>query len=205
QLRGVFRLRTNYVLIDYENVQPAALAALEKEHFKILVFVGASQTKVNYEIADSLQRLGPKASYIKISGNGPNALDFHIAYYIGQLAAADKDGFFHIISKDTGFDPLIAHLKTKKIYACRSRDVSDMPIVKAANSKSPTEKIEVIVANLKQRGPSKPRTVKTLTSTISSLFQKALPEEELGALLKSLQKQGYVAVNGTKVSYSLPE
>ncbi len=201
----MFRLRTNYVLIDYENVQPAALAALEKEHFKILVFVGASQTKVNYEIADSLQRLGPKASYIKISGNGPNALDFHIAYYIGQLAAADKDGFFHIISKDTGFDPLIAHLKTKKIYACRSRDVSDMPIVKAANSKSPTEKIEVIVANLKQRGPSKPRTVKTLTSTISSLFQKALPEEELGALLKSLQKQGYVAVNGTKVSYSLPE
>lgn len=201
----MFRLRTNYVLIDYENVQPAALAALEKEHFKILVFVGASQTKVNYEIADSLQRLGPKASYIKISGNGPNALDFHIAYYIGQLAAADKDGFFHIISKDTGFDPLIAHLKTKKIYACRSRDVSDMPIVKVANSKSPTEKIEVIVANLKQRGPSKPRTVKTLTSTISSLFQKALPEEELGALLKSLQKQGYVAVNETKVSYSLPE
>ena len=198
-------MRTNYVLIDYENVQPAALAALEKEHFKILVFVGANQTKVNYEVADSLQRLGPKANYVKISGNGPNALDFHIAYYIGQLAAADKDGFFHIISKDTGFDPLIAHLKTKKIYACRSRDVSDMPIVKAANSKSPTEKIEVIVSNLKQRGPSKPRTVKTLTSTISSLFQKALPEDELAALLKALQKQGYVAVNETKVSYSLPE
>ena len=198
-------MRTNYVLIDYENVQPAALAALEKEHFKILVFVGANQTKVNYEVADSLQRLGPKANYVKISGNGPNALDFHIAYYIGQLAAADKDGFFHIISKDTGFDPLIAHLKTKKIYACRSRDVCDMPIVKAANSKSPTEKIEVIVSNLKQRGPSKPRTVKTLTSTISSLFQKALPEDELAALLKALQKQGYVAVNETKVSYSLPE
>jgi len=198
-------LRTNYVLIDYENVQPAALAALEKEHFKILVFVGAGQTKVNYEIADSLQRLGPKASYIKISGNGPNALDFHIAYYIGQLAAADKDGFFHILSKDTGFDPLIAHLKTKKIYACRSRDVSDIPIVKAANSKNPAEKIEIIVANLKQRGASKPRTVKTLTSTISSLFQKALPADELGTLLKALQKQGYVTVNETKVSYSLAE
>lgn len=198
-------MRTNYVLIDYESVQPSVLAALEKEHFKILVFVGANQTKVNYEVADSLQRLGPKASYVKISGNGPNALDFHIAYYIGQLAAADKDGFFHIISKDTGFDPLIAHLKTKKIYAGRSRDVNDIPIVKAANSKSPTEKIEVIVANLKQRGPSRPRTVKTLTSTISSLFQKALPEDELAALLEALQKQGYLAVNETKVSYSLPE
>lgn len=198
-------MRTNYVLIDYENVQPTALAALEKEHFKILVFIGASQTKINYEVADSLQRLGPKASYIKISGNGPNALDFHIAYYIGQLAAADKDGFFHIISKDTGFDPLIAHLKTKKIYACRSRDIHDMPIVKAANSKSPAEKVEIIVANLKQRGASRPRTIKTLTSTISSLFQKALAEDELAALLKTLQKHGYVTVNETKVSYALPE
>lgn len=198
-------MRTNYVMIDYENVQPSALAALEKEHFKIIVFVGANQTKVNFEVAESLQRLGPKANYVKISGNGPNALDFHIAYYIGQIAATDKDGFFHIISKDTGFDPLIAHLKTKKIYACRSLDISDMPIVKAANSKSPAEKMDIIVANLKQRGPSRPRTVKTLTSTISSLFQKALQEEELVALLKALQKQGYVSVNETKVSYSLPD
>lgn len=198
-------MRTNYVLIDYENVQPAALAALEKEHFKILVFVGASQTKVNYEVADTLQRLGPQASYVKIAGNGPNALDFHIAYYIGQLAASDRDSFFHIISKDTGFDPLIAYLKTKKIYACRSRDISDMPIVKAANSKSPAEKVEVIVANLRQRGASKPRTVKTLLSTIGSLFQKALAEDELSGLLKTLQKQGHVTVSGTKVSYSLPE
>jgi hypothetical protein len=198
-------LRTNYVLIDYENVQPSALAALEKEHFQIYVFVGASQTKVNYEIADTLQRLGPKASYVKIAGNGPNALDFHVAFYIGQLAAADPNSFFHIISKDTGFDPLIAHLKSKKIYACRSKDIADMPIVKAANSKSPAEKLEVVVANLKQRRSSRPRTVKTLTSTISSLFQKALAEEELSSLLKALQKHGYVSVNETKVSYSLPE
>lgn len=197
-------MRTNYVLIDYENVQPGALAALEKEHFKIFVFVGANQTKVNYEIADSLQRLGPKALYVKVSGNGPNALDFHIAYYIGKLAASDKDGFFHIISRDTGFDPLIAHLKSRKIHACRSRDVGDIPIVKAANTKTPAEKVEVIVANLKLRGTAKPRTVKTLTSTISSLFQKALPQEELAGLLKLLEKQGYLAVNDTKVSYSIP-
>ncbi|KGO97496.1 PIN domain-containing protein [Novilysobacter defluvii] len=198
-------MRTNYVLIDYENVQPSALAALEKEHFQIYVFVGANQAKVNYEIADTLQRLGPKASYVKIAGNGPNALDFHVAFYIGQLAAADPNSFFHIISKDTGFDPLIAHLKTKKIYACRSKDIGDMPIVKAANSKSPAEKLEVVVANLKQRGSSRPRTVKTLASTISSLFQKALAEDELSSLLKALQNKGYVSVNETKVSYSLPE
>ncbi|MDR7135316.1 hypothetical protein J2X06_002525 [Lysobacter niastensis] len=198
-------MRTNYVLIDYENVQPDTLSVLEKEHFKVIVFVGASQAKVNFDVAASLQRLGPNASYVKISGNGSNALDFHVAYYMGQLAASDPDAYFHIISKDTGFDPLIAHLRAKKILACRSRAVSDMPIVKAANSKSPSEKLAVVVSNLKQRGAAKPRTVKTLSSTISSLFQKALQEDELAALLKLMEKHGLVAISGTKVAYSLPE
>jgi hypothetical protein len=198
-------MRTNYVLIDYENVQPSALSVFEKEHFKVIVFVGANQAKVAFDVAAQLQRLGPSASYVKISGNGPNALDFHIAYYIGHLAATEPDAYFHIISKDTGFDPLIAHLKSKKIFACRSKDIGDMPIVKAANSKTLPEKLAVIVTNLKQRGAAKPRTVKTLSSTISSLFQKALAEDELAAILKHMEQQGFVTVTGTKVGYSLPE
>ena len=198
-------MRTNYVLIDYENVQPNTLSVLEKEHFKVIVFVGASQSKVSFDVAAQLQRLGPSASYVKISGNGPNALDFHIAYYIGQLASAEPDAYFHIISRDAGFDPLITHLKSRKIFACRSKDIGDMPIVKAANSNSPSEKLAVVVGNLKQRGSSKPRTVKTLSSTVSSLFQKALAEDELSSLLNLLEKQGIVTITGTKVAYSLPE
>ena len=61
------------------------------------------------------------------------------------------------------------------------------------------------VANLKQRGASKPRTVKTLSSTVSSLFQKQLPEEELAELLAELQKLGLVIVSESKVTYALPE
>jgi hypothetical protein len=197
-------LRTNYVLIDYENVQPEALGVLDAEHFKVLVFVGASQAKVSFETAVALQRMGSKAEYVKISGNGSNALDFHIAFYIGQIAAHDRTAYFHIISKDAGFDPLIQHLKTKKIFAARSRDLSEIPLVKVANTKAPDEKIAVIVANLQQRGASKPRTVKTLASTISSLFQKQLSEQELATLLEELQAKSYVAVNDTKVSYALP-
>jgi hypothetical protein len=197
-------LRTNYVLIDYENVQPEAMAVLNKEHFKVIVFVGANQAKVTFEVASVLQQMGERAEYIKISGNGSNALDFHVAYYIGALASKEPDAYFHIVSKDTGFDPLITHLKTRKIFACRSKDVTDIPIVKASNSKSPSEKIAVIVADLKRRGASKPRAVKTLTSTISSMFQKQLPEQELQSLLNELKEQGLITVAGTKVSYALP-
>lgn len=51
-------MRTNYVLIDYENVQPEAMAVLNKEHFKVIVFVGANQAKVTFEVASILQQMG---------------------------------------------------------------------------------------------------------------------------------------------------
>lgn len=197
-------MKTNYVLIDYENVQPDAMAVLGEEHFKVIVFVGANQTKVTFEVASALQDMGDRAEYIKITGNGSNALDFHIAYYIGQLASKEPEAYFHIVSKDTGFDPLIQHLKSKKILACRSKDVTEIPIVKAANSKTPTDKLAVIVSDLKRRGSAKPRTVKTLGSTINGIFQKQLSEPEVASLLAALQKHGVVTVTDTKVSYELP-
>lgn len=198
-------MRTNYVLIDYESVQPASIAALEQECFKVMIFVGEKQAKVSFEIAASLQRLGAKAAYVKMAGSGPNALDFHIAFYIGQLSAAEPEAYFHIISKDTGFDPLIAHLKTKKIFAARSKDVSEIPMVKTSNAKTPTDRLAAILANLRQRGTSKPRTVKTLSSTINALFQRSLSEAEVTSLLESLKQQGVISISGAKVSYALPD
>jgi hypothetical protein len=197
-------LRTNYVLIDFENVQPETLECLAHDHFKLLVFVGASQTKLPFELAASLQQLGPKAEYVKISGNGSNALDFHIAYYIGQLAAADSSAYFHIVSKDKGFDPLIQHLKSKKIFAGRVIAITDIPLIKASNTKSPSERLEVIITKLQQLKASKPRTVTTLRSSIASLFQKQLSEAEVSGLIQELMGKKYLSVTGTKVSYALP-
>ncbi len=198
-------MRTNYVLIDYESVQPASVVVLEQEFFKVIIFVGEKQAKVSIDVAASLQQLGAKAEYIRMAGSGPNALDFHIAFYIGRLSAAEPDAYFHIISKDTGFDPLIAHLKEKKIYAARSKDVTDIPIVKASNAKSPSERQGSILAKLRQLGASKPRTVKTLSSTINSIFQKSLPDGDIAALIEGLKQKGFISVTGTKVSYALPE
>jgi hypothetical protein len=197
-------MRTNYVLIDYESVQPDSLAVVDHEHFRTYVFIGANQTKVPMDFAETLQRMGPRAEYVRISGNGPNALDFHISFYIGQLAAADPKGFFHIISKDTGFDPLIAHLKGRKILAGRVKSIDEIPLVKTNGAMTREAKLECIVARLQQMKTARPRTVKTLSSTISALFQKQLEEKEIEALVKALQKQALIAVDGKKVTYSLP-
>ncbi|ODV26367.1 MAG: hypothetical protein ABT19_03025 [Rhodanobacter sp. SCN 68-63] len=200
-------MKNNYVLIDYENVQPKSLAALRGEHlFKVYLFVGASQAKVTFEVAEAMQALGEHAKYIKISGNGPNALDFHIAYYIGQLAAQDPNAFFHIISKDSGFDPLIKHLKAQKVFACRSKDIGDIPMIKAghvAKAGKVEDKLALILANLRQRGAAKPRSIKTLASTIGALFAKQLTEEEISALVEGLKESGHIKLDGTRVSYLL--
>jgi PIN domain-containing protein len=196
-------MRKNYVLIDFENVQPDSLERLDHAHFKLFVFVGAHQGKLPLKFVASLQRLGDRAEYIQISGNGPDALDFHIAYYIGQLAAAEPAAYFHIISKDAGFDPLIQHLKTKKIFAGRSRAISEIPFVRASNSKSSAERIELILGKLRQLKAAKPRTVKTLASTIAALFQKQLSEKDVSGLIDELATRGYITVSDTKVTYAV--
>jgi hypothetical protein len=197
-------MKNNYVLIDFENVQPKNLEILKGHEFIVKVFVGSKQTKVPIELATALQAFGEKAEYIQIEGNGRNALDFHIAYYIGHLAASDPEAFFHVISKDTGFDPLIRHLKAKKIRAYREKDIAEIPILKISNSKSDTERIDAIIVSLKSRGTSKPRKVKTLSNTINSLFMKKLCEAELQELIDALKKRKAIAINDTNVSYNLP-
>ena len=69
--------------------------------------MGKVKIKFSFETVSGIQELGERAKTIKISGAGSNALDFHVAFYIGQIAANDPEAFFNIISKDKGFDPLI--------------------------------------------------------------------------------------------------
>ena len=124
---SVQALKTNYFLIDYENVQPKSLPVLNGQPVKVIVFLGANQGKVSVEVAKALQSLGNNAKYVQISGNGPNAVDFHIAFTIGEISKSDESARFHL-SRDSGFDPLIEYLRTKRIVAQRSAEIPGIPI-----------------------------------------------------------------------------
>lgn len=161
-------MRTTYVLVDHENVQPTALSLLDLEHCKVILFVGAKQDKINFDVAAALQRMGANATYVKIAESGRNALDFHIAFYAGSLAAAEPQAHLHIVSKDTGFDPLLTHLRSKNISAIRSHDLAELPRLKGAHcatpkpktpkskslvSKTPAEKEALVLSKLLQLAP----------------------------------------------------
>ena len=195
-------MRTNYVFIDLENVQPQSLDALAHDHFKVIVFVGDRQQKLSFELAAAMQRLGGKAEYVKIAGMGRNALDFHIAFHIGRISAGDPTGFYHIISKDTGYDPLIQHLKAREIFSARSASISEIPIVKAADKKSPEERAKMFAAKLQQPKATRPRTEQRLIRAVAAFFQKQLSGREISEVVAAMVAEGFLSLSDGKVSYA---
>lgn len=196
--------RTNFVLVDFENVQPKDIGLLKDGPFKVKVFLGPNQSKIPVSLATALQSLGDSAEYIVLETAGSNALDFHIAYYIGVLSATEPSAVFHIISKDTGFDALLKHLKGKNISAQRSVCIADISSFKPVLPTALAAQVEAAIADLVRRKASKPRTQKTLLGTLHALFKKELSEQQVAALFAALCKRGVVKVEGTKVSYALP-
>lgn len=195
-------MRTNIVLIDSENVQPDSIEKLRHDHFRVFVFVGANQKRIDIPVAKAVQALGANGEYVQISGNGPNALDFHIAFYIGKYSAAYPDAYFHIISKDKGFDPLIKHLKEQKIFCSRSASVADIPLVKSAAKLPPKDRAFDFFEKRIIPAKNRPATVKTLHSSIASHFLKLLSAEEVSSVVEALKAAGHITVNGQKVAYA---
>lgn len=197
-------MKTNYVLIDLENVIPENLELLEHDWIKVLLFVGKNQTKLPISLVKAVQRLGSRAEYIEMSGTGHNALDFHIAFYIGRIAASEKDVFFHVISNDTGFDPLIAHLKSLHVFADRVTKIEEIPALIQAKvaSQSTEERIGFIKDRLLRPNAPRPRSRKTLTSHVSTMFSKTLPDDEISKVIDALFKSGHVREDGKRLVYS---
>jgi hypothetical protein len=213
-------LKTNFVLIDFENVQPKNLGLLEGPSFKIKVFAGANQSKVPMEMVRALQPFGLGAEYVEITGSGKNSLDFHIAYYIGRLATENPGASFHVISKDKGFDPLIKHIKAQGISCQRSSSIAEIPGVRISSSKSVSnpvnmvktpdtrsivEKIDAVIKHLVKLNTAKPRTLKTLRSVIKQVFMKnGIADAELEEIVRQLTESRTINIVDGKMSYELP-
>jgi PIN domain len=198
-------MKSNHVLIDYENIQPVVADALAQPIFKVWVFVGVQQAKVKFDLVDLLQRKGGDARVIKMRTSGRNALDFHMSYYLGKLSTQQPEAYFHLVAEDTGMDPLVEHLKEAGLSVSRWADVFDIPIVKAPANESEDEKLSRIVEYLVRRGKQRPATLKTLLGSTAALFQPKLDEAEARALVSQLKANGIFEVAGSKLAYGLPD
>lgn len=217
-------MATNYVLVDFENVQPDSLEELGTGAFRVKVFVGAHQARgrVSFEFSESMQKLGAHAEYVRIARSGPNAVDMHIAYFIGRLLEKEPHAAVFIVSRDTDFDPLVEFLVARG-HACRRvRSLAELakhvprtpaPVPKSASRAAPptaakkaqSDRLAPIIKHLHSlRG--KPSTRKTLCTTIGNYFKQhggALGEKVVEQLIDELIRLKYVSQSGSKVAYHL--
>ncbi|MCD0462068.1 PIN domain-containing protein [Roseiconus lacunae] len=192
------------VLIDFENVTPTSLDGLKEVPLLVLVFVGAKQTKIPFELAFALQGMGHAGRYVKISGSSKDALDFHIAFYIGELSVAHPNARFFIVSKDGGFDPLIEHLAERKIDVRRVVDLKHIgkptPLAEDIDDEA---LVQALVERLQCSVKSRPRTIATLSNWVRSTI-RTLSVSDTARLLRRLKTEGYIRVNENNIVYQLP-
>lgn len=117
-------LPLNRIFVDYENVQVIDLAVIGNKGVTFTLLVGPHKKKLDVDLVEQLFTHAASVELIRLNASGRNALDFALAYYIGRAVAADPAGFFHIVSKDTGYDPLVEHLRSRHIKVRRHNDFS---------------------------------------------------------------------------------
>lgn len=185
------------LFVDLENVQKLDLATVPA-NAHVMIFYGITQKKLPEELVVQAQPLGSRLKWIKISGQGPNALDFHIAFYLGQQLTRSRESECVILSRDTGFDPLVRHLASLG-HACRR-----VTTLKDAFSMQPAGGSDSFarLITLLQKEKSRPSRLRGLTGKVKSWFQK-LPDEDRDALIKRLFSESYVQESGASLIYSL--
>ncbi len=194
-------MKTNIILIDFENVQPKDLAPLRGRPFKLKVFCGVHQAKIPTGLVAELLPIGPDAELVPVQGTGRNALDFHIAYYIGRLSTEFPGAIFHIVSKDTGFDPLIKHLKTKDITCHRLASLSDFPGGASPPPASSTDRIQKVAGNLLNRKDARPHKRKTLVAFITAQLGAQATNAQVSAVIERLRQGGMAILPDDKVAW----
>lgn len=189
-----------YLYIDYENVQDVKVDAV-KEMTKVIIIVGKDQVKVPIDLVQKTQPFGNAVEWVRVEGKGRNALDFFIAFFLGKDVAADNSKSFIIYSKDTGYDPLISHLKKSGIKIRRIVSFQELCQNKAVNIdeaaiKKIRESLTKVTAN------RRPKKRSSLTGFVVALL-KGTPKQEIENIVDYLFIKKIVYEENGLIKYSL--
>lgn len=196
-----------YLYIDYENVQDVKVEVI-KATTKVRIVVGDDQNKVPIELVQKTQPFGTGVEWIKVPGKGRNALDFFIAYFIGQDAKANPGKRFIIYSKDTGYDPLINYLKKDGLNIGRIVSFQELGNHKQQKVDDPANKkildqVKKVSDNLNKLAANRrPKKRKSLTGHVSSLMPGA-SKKDIDRVMEELFIQKLVYEENGTIKYAL--
>jgi hypothetical protein len=194
-------------LVDFENVPGVDLSQISLES-RVIVFTGATQKSIPLELVTATQRFGERLEWRKVDANGPNALDFFIAYELGRIQAIGNGTSCTVLSNDKGFDPLLRHLNRAGVKCQRIGTQPPPKPPKPASKLVPKPVIDPAQFNRvleilgKSEKKSRPRKHKTLAQAIRSIFQKKITEAQVAEIIAELLKAKKIAVNAGAITYN---
>jgi hypothetical protein len=178
--------RLNYIYVDFENVQTLDLDLISDRPVAVVLLLGKQNKDLPVSLVKKLLERSGQVRIVQTEKTGKNALDFVLAYQIGLKAALEPNSFFHIISRDRGFDALVAHLKAQKILAARHDAFSSIPILIPVERLNPNELAVLVRERLAKASSSRPRKRKTLQNHINGQFGKRLSPDTVEKILTHL-------------------
>ena len=113
------------LLVDLENKHKVDLSPLD-ESFRAIIFVGANQNPPKASKKPATAHRFSRVDFLKISGAGKNALDFHIAFELGRTFETAPDTQCFVLSGDKGFDPLLNHLNSNGMSCRRVESIAEL-------------------------------------------------------------------------------
>ena len=192
---------SEFLLVDLENIHVLNLTNL-KNDIKVFIFVGIHQKKIPFDLVTSAQQLGESLKWVRITGQGKNALDFHIAFYLGELnQSTEKSVKFTVLSKDAGYDPLVNHLiqlgrRCKRINSLREADIN------SANLDDPNT--QRILDNLQKiENHKRPRTRNTLEKHITTILRGKASSDEIDSVIDNLFIRDKLSERNGRLIYQL--
>jgi hypothetical protein len=191
-----------FLLVDFENIQDIDLANVPKDT-SVLFVIGAKQKSLPTALAMKAQALGDRFTYVSIAEVQPNAVDFCIAFYLGEYLTKNPTAKCVILSKDKkGFDPLVRHVTVQRGLSVRRVNAQ-----KDAFSSAPPHIAEEDafprLIKLLSKEKSRPLKRAGLEGKIKSYFPK-LSADIRRALLDRLYNERVVSASGSNLRYALP-
>ncbi|MEP7057475.1 MAG: PIN domain-containing protein [Caldimonas sp.] len=190
-------MSARFLLVDLESVQPVPgdVETWLTQAGSAWVFHGPHQTKMLPRYA----ALGERVTLVPISRPGKNSLDFHLVFYLGYLSARNPNAKFAVLSKDSGYDPAIAHALTLAFDLLRIEHLGPVAaaatqpvegVKKSTSKKQAAHKMQVAPkppAAQKKKGASAKKAVPAKKPAVVAkkvIAKKATPSSEAAAPAK---------------------
>lgn len=189
------KTRTNYIFVDYENVQEIDLDLIAGKAVKVFLIVGQRRKTLPSGLARQIHQYHEQVEWIESEGASPNALDLVLAYHLGVQAKADPQGYFHILARDKDYDALIKHLRANDILASRDEVFAEIPALVMMKRLSLEERVKWVVERFARNKASRPKRKKSLFTTIHAYCRKELSDGEVQQTVDTLVERQMIELS----------